>query len=380
MKKQAWVAVTLLISLVLSVSFALADKTVYVDPESTDVQQQAAVQLAKKTLCEHFENMEALLDASAAAASFGYLDADVDEPLWMIEFTNPDTDNGSYIVEIARDGAVLNYNAPYEKPFRAGEDEMTGVTLAEPGKNDATKQQAISNAKAALNEIGDYETRMDQLTAKAYFLYGDRYNNGYEPVWLLYFYQGDVLQQKVLLGYDGSYIQTVSAGKQFTITNHSEDGFGVRFADLNFYRMTIEEKAAFSQKWIPIVNQYIKTHPYYPNKNDLFYQATRIVFGVPGADDLSQEEAMEIATEAIIPLGANPSTIDQRMIGYSFDITDPEHPIWALAFYPAVVDDHAENLLPENFHTYLVLLDAKTGAVLDSLDDTGVADPVGFYY
>lgn len=365
MKKKAWIAVTLLIVLVLSISLALADTTVYIDPESTDMQQDAAVALAKETLCEHFEDMEALLEASTAVASFGDLDADVDAPIWMIEFTNSDAYTGSYVVEITRGGEVLCYNAPYEKPFRAGEDEMTGVTFAEPGEYDVTEQEAISNAKAALNEIGDYETRLDQLTTKAYFLYGDRYNNGYEPVWLIYFYQEDELQQKMLLGYDGSYIQTVAADKQFSQTNRIYQSFGYVF-DYRFDSMTYEEKAAFSEQWIPIVDAYIQENPYFPDRKfRMFYQATRQVFGLPGEGQISQQEATAIAQQAIVALGESEQTLNQRKIGYSFDVTNPDHPLWVLVMYRPITDDTTATA--DDFHVYEVKINATTGEVTKTI-------------
>lgn len=365
MKKKAWIAVTLLIALVLLVSLALADTTVYVDPESTDIQQEAAVELAKETICDHFENTESLLEASTAAASFGYLDADVDEPLWMIEFTNSDANIGSYFVEIDRVGEILCYNAPYEKPFRAGEDEMTGVTFAEPGEYDVTEQDAIFNAKAALNEIGDYETRMDHLTSKAYFLYGDRFNNGYEPVWLIYFYQGGDLQQKMLLGYDGSYIQTVAADKQFSQTNRTYQSFSYVF-DYRFDSMTYEEKAVFSEQWIPIVDAYIQENPYFPDRKfRMFYQATRQVFGLPSEGQITQQEATAIAQQAIVVLGESEQTLNQRKIGYSFDVTNPDRPLWVLVMYRPITDDTTATA--DDFHVYEVKINATTGEVVKTI-------------
>ncbi|MBR2923605.1 MAG: hypothetical protein IKC28_01135 [Clostridia bacterium] len=41
-------------------------------------------------------------------------------------------------------------------------------------------------------------------------------------------------------------------------------GQGESFIDMGFWNMSIEEKAQFSEKWIPLVNAYLARHPYAP--------------------------------------------------------------------------------------------------------------------
>jgi len=379
-KKQLLCLVLALLFLVPLTGVSLADQTVYEKPASDDMQEKAAIEQAKATICEHFSDIQAILDASTAEASFGYLDTERKAPIWLVEFRNPDAYYGSYFVSLSRKGELISYSAPYSIPYGSDDNELTGVTYATPGVYDISEQEAIRQAKSGLTEIGDYETRMDRLTVKAYFLYGERYNNGDEPVWLIYFYQGDVLQQKTLLAYDGTYIDTAPAEKQFERTSNNEESFDEKFA-YQFSDMSVEEKAEFSRKWIPIVEAYIEKHPYFPDRNvRIFYQATRQVFGIPEEGDLSQDKATAIAKEAIVALGANPLTLEQREIGYSFDITDPAQPLWVLVVYNAAEKTGNAETDNAESHVYEVKINAKTGEVTKTIVYNGEGSFDGYYF
>ena len=379
-KKQLLCLVLALLFLVPWMGASLADQTVYEKPASDDMQEKAAIEQAKATLCEHFTDMQAILDASTAEASFGYLDTERKAPIWLVEFRNPDAYYGSYFVSLSRKGELISYSAPYSMPYSPDDNELTGVTYATPGAYDISEQEAIRQAKSGLTEIGDYETRMDRLTEKAYFLYGERYNNGDEPVWLIYFYQDEVLKQKTLLAYDGTYIDTVPADKQFEITSRSDEGLGEDFYKLNFTRMTLQQKADFTKTWQPKVNEYLKDHPYFANRNDLFYLATRHTYGLPKEDELSQEEATEIARQAIIAEGANPSTIEKRPISYTFDITTADQPLWKLLIYPAELADKKDFLRDDNRFSYQVVIDAKDGTIMGTCDNVNGQDVDGWNF
>ena len=219
---------------------------------------------------------------------------------------------------------------------------------------------------------------MESLEISAKFVQGERYSRGYEPVWLIYFWQNDILQYKMLLGYDGSFIDAVPADKKITRTTRYDEGLGARF-EFNFSRMSVEEKAAFSQKWVPIVNAYAETHPYYSNRNDNFYKATRQVFGVPTQDHISQEEATSIARRAIADMGANELTLSQREIGYSFDITNPSKPLWVLVLYSVSEVGLISVPLSDDDQTIAVKIDAMSGAVIETIVYAGENSFGGYY-
>lgn len=377
MSKRIVAIIAVVIVLLALSGISLADKMETVKPESGDIHQEEAVEKAKTILAENFSDMETILARSTIEAAFGQIAAEYDAPIWYVEFSDS---HGTYAVELSRHGDLLSYKAPYSQPYGPDEDELTGVTYTQPGQYDVPEQEAVETAKRNLREIGDFESRMGELTAKAYFLYGERYNNGWEPVWLIYFYQNNVLQQKMLLGYDGSYIHTVPADKQFERTSRIDEGLSESF-EFNFYNMTVEEKAAFSAKWVPIMEEYTKTHPYVSDRNArMFYRATRQVFGVPDEDHLSKDDAAAIGKKAVVELGANEQTLPQRKIGYSYDVTDPSRPLWVLVIYRAVPDGPDAEPAAENSQTYEVKIDAKTGTVIATFvyEDENSFD--GYYY
>ena len=371
MCKKSVAALVLVLVMLSHATISNADQTVYLKPESSDIQKQDAINMAKATLCDHFEELESILNASSVEADFGYLDGNhPNTAIWIIAFSNPNAYDGAYYVTIARNGQLISYQAPYGKEYGPDDDELTGTTAATPGPYDITEQRAIEIARDGLKEIGDFETRMDQLTAKAAFVDGDRYQNGKQPVWIIYFYQGDQLQQKMLLRYDGTYLCTVPAGTHFDRTSIPDEGLGAKFTELNFPQMNLQQKADFSRTWQPKVNEYLKNHPYYANSDDLFYLATRHTYGLPKEDELSQADATALAQQAVIAKGANPSTMDKRPIAYTYDVTNPEQPLWKLLIYPAELAAKADFLRDDNRLSYQVTINAKDGTVVSLYDNT----------
>ena len=371
MYKRGLVAFLLVWMLLSQTAISWADQTIYIMPDRNDLPMKDAIKMARTTLCNHFEALRSILDSSSAEATFGYLDGNnPHEPIWVIAFNNPDAYDGTYYVTISRSGQLISYQAPYVMEYGPDDNELTGTTTATPGQNDVTEQQAIEIARDGLKEIGDFETRMDQLSTKAIFVYGNRYNNGNEPVWIIYFYQGDKLQQKVLLGYDGTYICSVPAGKQFDRTSKPDEGLGTSFAELNFCQMTLQQKADFTKTWQPKVAEYLKNHPYFANSDDLFYLATRHTYGLPKGDELSQEKATTIARHAIIAKGANQDTIDKRPIAYTYDVTNAEQPLWKLLIYPDELAAKEDFLRDDNRLSYQVVLNARDGTIISIHDNT----------
>ena len=193
---------------------------------------------------------------------------------------------------------------------------------------------------------------------------------GVEPLWLVVFSRGGEPAYKVLLGYDGSHIDWAPADKEFSNVQRLDDEVLIEFRKeytnlekgTGFYEMSVQEKAAFSEKWIPIVEAYMETHPYFIKEGNSFYEATRHVYGVPGSEDISQEQATEIAHQSVIALGGSAETIDNRPINYYFDITSPDSPVWKLTFLPA----YSENMDQNDGNRYRVVINGRTGEVLEA--------------
>ncbi len=350
-------------------------------PDSSAISAEEAIRRAKPILEEKFSDMASILPTAKAEAFYTYAFALTGEqPVWIVTFQNPSVFSGAYSVYLAKSGEVLYYGAPHVALYAKDEPDVTDTARAvTPGEYDISEGKAVRLAREVVREIGQYESKAEKLKYKAQFMYHSRFNAGAEPVWLVDIYEDSALLQRVLLGYDGTYIDTVPGDKAFARTDRPFEDFDFDIRTLNFAMMSVEEKAAFSSKWKPIVDEYVKANPYYPARNTLMYQATRTVFGVPGKDSIAKDEARDIGEKAILKLGAEDETLRSRHIGYSFDVTDAENAKWVLVFYPASAANPSIEITPGNSQTYCVMIDAGNGEILEAFEEVGKDLPSGFY-
>lgn len=258
--------------------------------------------------------------------------------------------------------------------LQADSDLFSQARITLPGKADAPKQKAIDEAKRWFGEArfsGFSPENAATLDASTWFLYHEQFNIGYEPVWLVYLFQQEEIVGKVLLGFDADLIDVIDGKGSFNIFDSYDERFGIRFYELNFETYSVEQKATFSEKWIPIVEAYIEKNPYYTARNDEFFRATRCRYGIPAQSDISQEEAKKIALKTIIELGADPDCVEEREIEYTFDVTTPERPEWRLFInFAKQATSTLEAFKGIDFvrtaSPYRVILDGKTGEVKEA--------------
>lgn len=337
-------------------------------PQEGDIPYQDAKESAIQTLCAKFDVRRETLEASNVSSAFYSKEGTQHsaDPIWHIDFLQPDAYSGRYCVELSRTGDVLTYSGPGTLPFD-GDDWLKGAVEATPGPNDASAKQVIQTTRNAASELGKHtEREIDAMRAEARFLYHERFCNGWEPVWLVSLYADEELCYKGLCGYDGSYIDTVTGDKEFGRTLRFglfiEEELGVSFESFHFWEMTHEERAAFSNEWNPVIDAYLETHPYYTNRSDWLIDVTRHVYGIPSNRDISQEQAENIACQAAVQLGANADTMGNRTIECYFDITDSQQHKWNV-FIGHALDLH-------DFSCFKVVIDAQTEEVLDSFEIT----------
>lgn len=340
----------------------------FILPTEQDISCDTAKEIAIHILTEKFAVSEDVLAQSDISAAFFYKGGETlnSEPVWLIEFENIQQYGGRYCVEMSRQGEIITYKAPGSLPYSENEDILSDAVFAVPGAYDVSAEEIISIVHHAVGELGDYsQADVEMMEMKAYFLYHKRFSYGWEPVWVIYIYQENSLAFKALYAYDGTYIDLVTADMEFTNTIRNgcfTAGQGESFIDLGFWNMSLEEKAQFSEKWIPLVNAYLAQNPYAPYPNDLFYYATRYVYGIPSGDDITQEDAIHLAKQATVALGATPETLDRRPVECLFDITDPQKPLWKIVVSSAEVN-RTEYVTNQNWARYRVVIDAKTGVV-----------------
>lgn len=236
--------------------------------------------------------------------------------------------------------------------------------------------QILINARSVLTETMDYSAvEADQFTASAEFLWSDLYCNGTEPVWLVTLSLHDIPMYKVLLGYDGKFIDKAKANEEFTnvIRINEQLGFTSGSEQYNakgdyFYGWSLEEKAVFSRKWRQVVALFKERNPYFTGEDNRVWTWTRRAFGLPVMGSITQDEALAAAQEAALQLGADEGFVQSPAnVYYFYDITAAELPLWLVVLSGETTSDG----LTEQ---YFITIDALglTGSVLDAYLDTSV--------
>ena len=93
------------------------------------------------------------------------------------------------------------------------------------------------------------------------------------------------------------------------------------------------------------------------------------IVGVPGEDDIAAETAIETATRAIKDKYAlTDKTLARFTSEASFNVANPDEPVWSVVFNPANNSDFSE------IGCYSVTINAKTGEIVNILS---AADSIG---
>ena len=128
-----------------------------------------------------------------------------------------------------------------------------------------------------------------------------------------------------------------------------------------FMWFTHEERAAYSQAYIPKVEAAMQLNPY---SNDVLlnYNYTRCVYGIPNASCIAEDEAKHIANRILFDqFGCSSEWIRGATCGSYFDVTDEHKPLWKFYLYNA---NDFEN------RKYVIRLAAQTGEVVEAFEWT----------
>lgn len=338
------------------------DWPLYLLPDAQAADRAVIIQNAKDVLVKQFS---ALLDEDHIQLSYGkHLLDGSDQEIWVVEIPSRFSQDLRYRVVLSPEGSVLSYTAPRGLPYTAASNLLAESTLAQPGPWDISEEEAIRIGKESIGELGNFGEVMDRLEIDAYFLYNQRFCQGAEPVWLLYFYLDGELAQKMALGFQGNFLETVAGDQDFEGAVWSDARPEINLYEMDFRRMTLEERAAFSKTWNPVMDAYLEINPYYPNRNTSEYRATRCVYGLPGAGDLTQEQAITIARDALLREGVLEETFDDREIVVAFDVTDAENPLWKLLVYHVAFEKIADSAAQTDHISYQFVIHARTGEIL----------------
>ena len=356
-------------------------------PSRQDVGYEQAVRLAYETLAQKFAFFAEETKGYTVDAAFVENTMYSEDVAWLIHFRNPDTYSYSYDAVVSRGGEVQSIAAPGQEMQPVKQGLLTGVAEVAPAAHDVERAQAVAEGTRFLQQMGFGDKERAGLVAKAYFVRGEGYADGREPVWLIGYYDAeDSLRFKALVGYDGTPIDAVRGEQLFTQTRRFDMYNDIQLVGLeaaygrdklrDFYDWSIEEKAAYSRDWQARILAYIASKPYFIKTGSCFlYDSTLYTYGLPGAEDITEEKATYYAIQAIIGLGADARYVEERRITSYFDISHTEKPLWKFTFSTAAVP--LDNISDT---AYRVLVDARTGDIVEAYAITSErSGPESFY-
>ena len=356
----------------------------YLLPEESDVQLDEAIPIAKAAILAAYDVAGEELKDDEMNVGFVQSEEYGEEPVWVIEFRYQGSHGNLYTAIVTRNGTVYSVQAPNTQPIIIGQDTLEGAIPAEIHEYDISEEQAVEIAREVLmGRLGYTQEEADACEAGASFFFHERYRQGKQPVWLVTLTPADETGIKVLLSYEGEFIDWAYADKEFTNVQtygfepilgsdrteelYDEEGFG-------FYHWSLEEKAAFSEEWIPIVEAFAEKHPYFTREGNSFWLFTRRVYGLPTEEDITQDEALSIALDETKQLGATNELIKVLTWHYFFfDVTDPDQPLWLVVLTRESDPDLSKEerlAFLEYFSSqprqYFIIIDAHNGTVVES--------------
>ena len=323
------------------------DWPVYLMPTNKDLARDEAIQRAREAVLAVFsvnqdELDQMVVDAVFAIDNYNTVGATKDEPFWEVDFGY----GYAYRVYMMRDGEMLGLMGPATQFYPWNCDIAEGASEAILSAQDITIEQAVAEACSALTEVKDVSQQaLNAMDVTTKYIYCSFYCNGKEPVWIVSWSSCGEVKWNVLLGYDGSFIDAQTAGKLFDKVQRNyisltdmwneqcnELGMSKDFynsAGKYYYAWTLEEKAAFSAAWVPIVAEYKARNPYLNEEGSGIWEWTRNINGLPDDRAISQNQAGDIA------LGAIEKQFGEKLcnkdIYVFYFITNPVKPEWRIA-------------------------------------------------
>ncbi len=280
------------------------DAIIMVMPEEGDLSEEEAILIAKEATLKAFGLPESYLDGGYQVYTELYVTpARPEYRRWYVQ-----------IHEIVKEESI---NGP--SLFSATMDARTGTLIADPDKGSVLPEEQK-----------------------------ERYDN--KPVFEQFSHPLYAVREK--------------------LRDEAVDEGGLEMFELR--NRTLEQKAAYSKEVNPIIQAILDSGDLSPVTFDGYVDYSIVApstytYGLPGDNDIPQEQALELAVKAIRETyGLDESIVAlYKWVCTYFDISDPEKPLWRFLIQPETWRDFEGGLdNPQYDLRYRVEIDARTGDIV----------------
>ena len=249
-----------------------------------------------------------------------------------------------------------------------------------PNDTAITPEEAVSIARKAIGEVygSSSDLSWDKYGVRIEFSVPRVNAADYDPFYFISFGLPAVDSFTGRPSYSTEYICYITKEGQVMDTSYfsftqspaeekaDRDNTGVTLdldPDLKVYEFggwSLDEKAAFSQEWMPFMERYMKGHLEYRGP---YYLETQHLYGLPQDNGISQSDALKAAqTTALEKLHATEEELARCGVHYYYDITDAKRPLWKV--YLSTLFSY--NWKYGDSMGYFVVIDAIEGGLVDA--------------
>ena len=362
---------------------------VIMDKSKATLSKEEAIEKAENLLLNAFAYPEEIVNSSSVQTCLFSSNELMNslEPLWLVKFEVNDEVGYDPTFVFTQDGRlVLDKKMGVTKNrsycFRNLQWENNNIVIS--SMYDGMIEVCVKNDfQEAKNEmmrfIGETiqnvfllsEDRMTEYAEEIRFIYSNKFMMGIEPVWYITYKNMDNANERIefLFTYDGKFLGFVDDGSEFRRPYLYREEPWTRDILVNekgetFKDWSVKAKAAFSEKWKPVVDEYCEQNYFYSGAGDEVFNATRFRYGRPSDDDISQKEAIKIAEQAILESGAEKDVFECLTRCVFFDVSIPEKPIWKI-WYHFQAKKNMKDTYTGDISNYYVMIDAREGEVLE---------------
>ena len=360
---------------------AFADGWVEVAPGEGDLTKEQVKDFAVAFFAEKCGVKESVLRKMEWSIQYGHSTVETAEDAkWSIYVRRiKGCSGGAHGMELTGPGEVIRWSGhigEYDKAYPELLDYATPVT---PMPTDASAEAVTALVREEMAKLG----HTGELTITPTFAYDEHFNIGYIPVWLVQIDGAEDGPWKAAVTHKGELLSLVPYAREFMENMAPGEGFwGTTFQGRAYSEehslltavlectLSHEEKAEVTARWRPLVEQWIREHPYYLNNPGDEYEVTLVnIYGVPDENAIPQAEAEKLAGEALTEYLSGDGYLDERVIRTDYFVTDPERPVWRVYLgRPNELDIDTRRALirknPEITDYFYITLDARTGEVL----------------